>query len=638
MDPFSSCQSGEGGGGDDRINALICAVAALGAIVATWPVAESGVNDDWSYARTALDLAQTGRLQYNGWAAAIVGVQALWGALFIKLFGFSFLVLRLSTALLAAGCAVLAYGLHRRAQLPPRLALFGALTLALSPVFVPNAASFMTEIPGLFLFLASVYGYVGVAGALEERGSSQSGSASAGPRFWRWLAVAWVAGLLAGTVRQVYWLVPMLAPFYLCLRARGCWRSAGVMLPLVVSAFGAFGGALACSLWFSAQPYTIHENVGKALRLIVSYPKPLAVAQFLAQFAVRIGLTLGAMALPVAITIPWLFADWLKAARRPRTFLLGGLLATLVVTLLALRLLGGNWCFPWLGNMFGSAPYLSGSAPSPTIPLTFPLAFWQLFSLVACGLICGVVVMTGMTGYRRLRQSGARVAAIRELAWLDRVLVPQVLFAVFAAAYLPILLLKAFVPDSFGVPDRYLLPILPGVTLIGLGLYHRESRRNHPPWAAWLVLILFAFYGIARTHDYFAQLRARLALAAQLEGRGIPRTRIMGGFEYDGWTQLSVVGYLNDSRIKKPENCYSPATPPPFKTVYGLWKLVPVVRPDFVLSLGRHRDLYDADVAPVSFRCWLPPFRRELVVQTGQRELIPVGSLPSRTHSQPSHN
>ncbi len=611
----------------DRRNALICGVVTLAAIALTWPIAESGVNDDWSYTKTALDLAQTGHFQYNGWAAAMLGVQACWGALFIKLLGFSFLAVRLSTAPLAAGCAILAYALHRRAGLPPRLALFGALTLALSPVFIPNAASFMTEIPGLFLFLASLCGYVRVAGVLDQRGTSESALAPAPARFWKWLVLALTAGLCAGTIRQVYWLVPMLAPLCLCLRAWARRRAEGVALPLVLSSIVAFVGALACSMWFSAQPYAIHENVAQGLRSAVSWQSPVT----LMQFAIRIVFTLGAMALPIVIAIPGLFPRWLAAARQPRTFLLHALLLTLVVQLVAVFTLGIRWRFPWLGNMFGKIPFLTGMAPTPeyTIPLALPYAFWHWFSLFVSGLACGILVMIGMTRYHRRQRTGAPFASIRDLAvWLNGVPVPLALLALFAAAYIPILLLKAVVPDSFGVFDRYLMPVLPCVTLGLLTLYYRESKRDYLPNPAWLVLVLFAFYGIAGAHDYFAQLRARLAITAQLEGRGIPRTRIMGGFEYDSWTQITVAGHYNDPRIKKPEHCYTPPGSLAFQTIYKLWKHTPVVRPDFVVSLGHHPGLYDTDLPRAVYQCWLPPFRRELVAQTHERELICVGALP----------
>jgi hypothetical protein len=148
------------------------------------------------------------------------------------------------------------------------------------------------------------------------------------------------------------------------------------------------------------------------------------------------------------------------------------------------------------------------------------------------------------------------------------------------------------------------------------------------------VLTLFALYGVAQAHDYFAQLRARVAVTGSLEQRGIPRTRILAGFEYDSWTQIMVAGHYNDSRIRKPEGSF---VPPPksigFETVYILWQHAPVVQPDYVVALAPHPDLLNTDVPVVGYACWLPPFHRQLLVQTGDPSLTAVKSLP--THPEP---
>src|SRR5262245_8527581 len=192
----------------DPRNSFLCAAVVVPASALTSPIVECGVNDDWSYTKTAWDLAQTGRLVYNGWASATEGAQAYWGALFIKLFGFSFLTVRLSTAPLALGCCFLTYSLHRRAKLPPLLAAFGTLTLCLSPIFILHAVSFMTDVPALFLFLLSVYAYTRLAEVLDI--AQLSSERPWRSRFFAWLSLGLVAGVLAGSVRQPYWFVPTL--------------------------------------------------------------------------------------------------------------------------------------------------------------------------------------------------------------------------------------------------------------------------------------------------------------------------------------------------------------------------------------------------------------------------------------------
>ncbi len=165
---------------------LLCALLVLGAVALTIPVAECGVNDDWSYTKTALDLAQTGHLIYNWWTAPLLGARVYWGALFIKLFGFSFLAVRLSTAPL---CRL------RRSALRPAPACRAAPAWRFwerwrSPchrVFILNAVTFMTDVPALFFLLASVYGFVRVAGIMDGINNVTAGAGALPRPFWRWL-------------------------------------------------------------------------------------------------------------------------------------------------------------------------------------------------------------------------------------------------------------------------------------------------------------------------------------------------------------------------------------------------------------------------------------------------------------------
>ena len=84
---------------NSRRPALLCAFVLLVCALATFPVAEVGLTDDWSYVQSARVLAQTGHIVYNGWATAMLGWQLFLGALFAKLFGPSFTAIRAATVL-----------------------------------------------------------------------------------------------------------------------------------------------------------------------------------------------------------------------------------------------------------------------------------------------------------------------------------------------------------------------------------------------------------------------------------------------------------------------------------------------------------------------------------------------------------
>ncbi len=534
----------------------------------TNPIVESGVNDDWSYTKSALDLARTGHLLYNGWSAAMLGAQAYWGALFIKLFGFSFSVVRLSVAPLAAGCAMLLYVLHRRAGLPAGLASFGALATAVSPFFIPHAASFMTEIPALFLFLLSLYGYVRAADALEMSEPATAPTASWRIRVCGWLLFGLAAGLIGGTVRQVDWLVPILAPAFLLWRSLAFRRFRPAPFPLVVAGLVAVAGSIAFSAWFHNQPYTIHEKVAAGVTRLFDGWKAAAYLCALSAMTVQ---TLGLAMFPLLTALPWLYRRWLVGQRLAWLRLGGAFLAAACIGFLAWLCYGGQWVFVPLGNTFGIFPFMSGAALAPpgSIPLTLPLGVWAAFYVAGAVLVCGTLALrlTARVWPRRPttdEQPRERIPAIVGL------------LCVFSAAYVPLLLLKGLVPDSLGVYDRYLLPVFPLATIGFLLAFRQWTGRDRFPLASWFALALFAFYGVAQSHDYFAQLRARVSLTGYLEERAIPRTRIMAGFEYDGWTQLEVAGHYNDRRIEKPEGIYlRPPRSLRFVTIYSFCALRP---------------------------------------------------------------
>ena len=137
-----------------RNQALLCSFALPVCTLIARPFVEVGINDDFTYIRSALHLAQTGRIAYFGWGSPILGWQLYLGALFIKLFGFSFSVVRFSVLLVAAATVYLLHRILVRCGISEANATIGTLTFALSPLFLPLAFSFMTRRPRAILAFA----------------------------------------------------------------------------------------------------------------------------------------------------------------------------------------------------------------------------------------------------------------------------------------------------------------------------------------------------------------------------------------------------------------------------------------------------------------------------------------------------
>src|SRR5260370_21588001 len=266
---------------------LMCALLVAASVFAAYPVAEMGFQDDWSYIRTALEFARTGRFVYNGWATAMLGWIVPWSALFIKAFGFSFTVVRLSMLPVTMACIYLFHASLVRFGIRGRNAVLGALTLGLSLVFLPMAASYMTDVPGLFVIVLCLYLCQRAVAAHSDRAAVL------------WLCCAAASNVAGGTVRQISWLgalvmVPSTA--WLLRRRRGVLAT-GISL-WVMSILG----VLACLHLWSLQPYSVPQH-------ILQGPVTAHMVHHLLCILIKLSLCLLLLLYPILVA-------WLPAARR----------------------------------------------------------------------------------------------------------------------------------------------------------------------------------------------------------------------------------------------------------------------------------------------------------------------------------
>jgi dolichyl-phosphate-mannose--protein O-mannosyl transferase len=153
-----------------------------------------GICDDGPYILIAQKLAATGHIFYNGNTTPFLGWQLYLGAAFIKLFGFSFTAVRMSTLLVAM---VLAFVLQRtlvRANINERNATIGTLALVLSPLYLMLSVTFMSDIFGLFAVVLCLYGCLGALQSSTDRSTIA------------WLCFAVIINAVCGSSRQIAWL------------------------------------------------------------------------------------------------------------------------------------------------------------------------------------------------------------------------------------------------------------------------------------------------------------------------------------------------------------------------------------------------------------------------------------------------
>jgi hypothetical protein len=483
-------------------------------------VLEMGLDDDWSYIWSARALADTGHIHYNGWATAMLGWQLYLGALFIKLFGFSFTIVRIPILIVSMMTVALLHRIFVRFGITEWNATLGALTIALSPVFMPLAFSFMSDIPGFFCIVLCFYMCARAIQAEMDR-------AAVG-----WLVLAASVNALGGAVRQTAWLgilVIIPSTTWYMRRRRGAFVAGTASC--VVGAFVIF----VCMRWFSLQPYSIVE------KMVTAPTAPTAFIKHVAGAITRIILSCSLFLLPILAAFMWKYPVRLPRARK-QGLVAGAVLISGTIFQIIQRRVFFLMALPF-GNVVGpkgilDLPSILGNRPDVlTAPIRLLLNFTVLSSLAAY-LIC----LWNLSSLRTCATSARnRVPCTMVLHLLGP----------FTAVYCLLLVTRV------AVYDRYLLPLLVVGLVLSLRFYQR-TLGDRLPVVCSLLLATLALFGIAGMHDNFVMDRARNSAAEELTKAGVPRSEIRAGFEYDAWTELELSGYVNDERLRIPTGAFQP--------------------------------------------------------------------------------
>ncbi|HKD07277.1 MAG TPA: phospholipid carrier-dependent glycosyltransferase [Bryobacteraceae bacterium] len=550
----------------DRRNVLLCALLFLIAAAATWPVLEAGVDDEWSYSHIALRLATTGHLAYDGFASPVLLPQLLWAAATIKLFGFSFLALRLSVMLTTVLLIPALYYLGRECGLRPSFAAFATSLTVFSPLVMVEAVSFMSDVPALFFFVCCLS-----CGLRAWKSNTIKASA-------RWALLLSLTGALAGLERQIYWLAPL---SFLPVLAWSKRRQNAAVVALTAVWILELLIALLVNRWFHAQPYAVNE--------LASDGRSVSALNLLAR---RLLLTCQLALTAALILTPALVSFVAPGLRRVSR----GAAVCIVLTAIALGLAGIHWSglqAPWMEDVLKNPLRLAFSnRPHVLLGVRGIISVTVFLSIAGCGLaLWPVWKRTNLK--EQLRKSAT----------------PAIFFGLaFGAGWLPLVLSRSLSRLLF---DRYLMTFLPLAGIPLLWIYQTHIRRSISP-SAWCVLAIFALYGVAGTHDLFAAGGARLQATRSLEQAGIPRTAITAGLEFDGWTQVEaegrVLGYFE--AVERRASCTGPQSLRPFYL-----PRMPALRIRYLVSQARVPQLADVPGAAISYASWLSPGRRWIFTQ-----------------------
>ena len=118
------------------------------------PIGEFPLNDDWSYVLSTKLFAEKGMIDFCDWIAVPLIAQVFYGAVWVKIFGFSFTVLRLSTIALGGLGVIGTYRLLKEHCTQDLYVIIGTLLVAFNPIYFSLSYTFMTDVP---FFVCSIW-------------------------------------------------------------------------------------------------------------------------------------------------------------------------------------------------------------------------------------------------------------------------------------------------------------------------------------------------------------------------------------------------------------------------------------------------------------------------------------------------
>jgi len=460
------------------------AIVALwaSAIAFTNPRGNFPIDDDWDFALAAWRFAETGHFHFTAFTAVSLRAQVLWGALWTRVFGESFDVLRLSTMVLAAMTLVIVHRVLLRAGVPRFARIIATLALGFHPIFFWSSCTFMTEVP--FVFASAV----ALACFVRAFDDDHVG----------WLLAGCVAALTACFVRQTG-ITLLAAPMILALLRRRYWHA--VVVGSSIATFGAIFLLKPEWLTGSMAEFAVHFKMWTEATFRL--PEQVAVFDHYATFnAQNCALFFLPLVAPLAIVF----------ARKPKPFDLG-LAGALTIVLLArvqsLLSLGISMpyfvspycCDVFAGNIFtdfGLGPLaLEGNYP------------FRLPHAARLGITYASVLLAALVLWAVLRRASTTNLSLLALG--------SALFGSLA------LFGSGLYVDLYSLDSAW--PLVLALPLM-------------IPWQSRVVrgisiaaLILIATFSTLSVQEYFSWNRARWTAINDLRARGIAVTQINAGAE-----------------------------------------------------------------------------------------------------------
>jgi len=489
------------------------AVLVLATMALVSPRANFALNDDWVYAKAVQSFLETGHFQQHPYAATIAVAMQMYGAIWAKLFGFSYTVLRLSTLSCLLVCLWATARCARELGMSRGAALVCSGIILCNPIVLNLGYTFMTDVS--FMAAAALSTFF-VLRALKDN-------------LARDYALAMAFCVVAFFVRQFGAILAIALALTLAVR---WWRtrqkvSAQVLLACLAPL--AVGGLLLVA-YSKTQANALMPGNDNAQRFLSEW---LSKTPYYVAIAALYG---GLFVLPV------FFARIYQLLARAEKWSVGRWAAFVVFSALVTGLAchGFAYRLPMLPNILrdlGTGPltmrdvYFWNHDWSPVrIGEWWRPVTW--FAVLAAGMALTDMAWQGMPALWRTVRKGSKKkrAALHGAALSGQasVLHDQRVFLILVVIGMT---LAQFNPIWPTILDRYLLTMLvPVVLLVGQAIRGRAGINVAAVGCAAIYL-----FSIAALQDYMAWNHAKWrAIDALLNEQKVDPFRLDGGYEYNG--------------------------------------------------------------------------------------------------------
>lgn len=493
---------------------LIVTCIWMGMVILVNPIGDFPLNDDWAYGFSVKSLVEEGDLKISAWTATNLFSHIFLGALFCLPFGFSFTALRVSTLTLGLIGIITTYGLLREVNLPRKFALYGALIVAVNPIYFGLANTFMTDVPFFAIGILSIYFLI--------RGLRLDSTFET------------IIGILFACVSL---LIRQLA--FAIFLAFGCAYviKKGAIFKNFIKGFSPTILGILIQLsyqgWLRATRQ-VSELQGKQIKdilIILSRSNLLWVIEFFMRNTALALLYLGLfMLLFTLVLYPIKFQQFYFRDRKQ------SLVAALIIFILfAVAVISKGFQIPITRNIlseFGLGPltlrdgYILNNLPVPEALKIF----WLIITSVS---IVGAVllILYLVFALKEILSCNDSSYQINQ-KWLKALIISTI-----CIYYFPL--------GIGGFFDRYLIFLVPffmmlvAVYTVNINLHEKFEYRL--VCLAMIMLLFSGWFTIGATHDYLSWNRVRWqALENLMQESKISPNYIDGGYEFNGWYLYSI--------------------------------------------------------------------------------------------------